>query len=143
MKKRSYSALQGNVSSSPEPGASGATPMCVACPLPLWLSCFSLQSPAIPLFACFKQHLVHLLLVGQCGTALDLSWIRLGICQNCGHNKLQVTLSFCPLRDFHWWAGPAVRLVSTGTAAELVSEYISLSSGQQWCCTLSGPFAQC
>lgn len=71
MKKSSYSALQCNVPYSPEPGASGVSPMCVVCVLLLWMSCFCLQSrdlqwPSLSVVAGFGPYVVS-------GTTLGLS----------------------------------------------------------------------
>lgn len=63
----------------------------VVCTLVLWLSHFlpSIQSTTIVLFACCWQVLIPLLLVGQFGVTLNLSWIRPDVRQRCNSTKLE------------------------------------------------------
>lgn len=94
---------------SPEPGASGLYPLCIAHTLMLWLSHFFLQPSCLQwLFACCGQGLVPVSLVSQSEAALGLSRVRPGICQSCSRSCSVLSLC-CPLRSFHWWVEPAVR----------------------------------
>lgn len=72
--KRSCSALQSSIPSSPELDDSGVSTMCFACSAvvdePL---VSSIQSFAVALFSCCEQAFVLMILVGQCGATLDLS----------------------------------------------------------------------
>ena len=52
----------------------------------------SVHESAAALFACCGQGLVIVLLVGQFRAALDLGWVRTGVCQSCSSSRLQGTL---------------------------------------------------
>ena len=74
MKKRSYSALQCKVPSSPGPGTSGVPPMCIVFALLLWLSRACLQSSHLQWFSFLVMDRVFFpVLLGQYRDALGLN----------------------------------------------------------------------
>ena len=127
-KRSSCSAMQCNMLCWPEPGASGVSPMCVACALLLWRSRVCLQSCCLqwlplPVVAGFGP----LLLVGQSGA--PWAWVEsdqvLAVALDC-----RVISLCCSLKSFCWWARcsqtrPDIRpLPTAGTTVKLVWEVI-------------------
>lgn len=96
MEKRTWSALECKVPCSSEPGTTGVSPMCVVRTLLLWLSHIYPQSSHLqwlPLPGC-EWGLVSVLLVGQSGAVLTLSWARADVWQRCRSTDLQGALFF-------------------------------------------------
>lgn len=87
--------------------------MCTAYTLLLWLGCISLQSSSLEWFSltCCGQCLVSMVLVGQCGAALGLSWVRTAFAIDVITPNFRVLSLCCLLKIFNWWVGPAVRPV--------------------------------
>ena len=95
------------------------------------------------LFACYGQGLVPVLLVGQSGVTLGLTWVRLGICQSCSSTKLHSILSVLSAEKFsllgrvcncliclpQLTAGAAVILVCVWLSSSLPRAKVTL----EWC----------
>ena len=99
------------------------------------------------LYACHGQGLVSVLLMGQFGATLCLSWVKPGVGQSCYRTELQAILLVLSLRSFHRWAESAIRpdvcpLPAAGQQTA-VCAYLPLSPGQESLWSDAGPNQGC
>ena len=113
IKQRSYNGLEFNVSCSPEPGASGVSPMCFACTLVTWLSHVCLQSSYLQWLSLPVEGRFWSLYCSWASLGPPWTWIESdqGLARDAVALNYRVLSLCCPLRSFCLWAGPAIVLV--------------------------------
>ena len=127
--------------------------VCCVCPAfvaELHLS--SVQLSSMALFTCFAKVLVLILLMGQTGAMLGLSWIRLGICQSCSSIELLSALLVLSPKKLSLVSGaylpPDICPQPTAWATVILLVWLSFpfpGAGVtlEWCWHLLGLLAYC
>ena len=90
----------------------------------------------VTLFACCGKGVVPMSLMGWPGAILGLTWVRPAFARPAVLVNYRAVSLCCPLRNFCWWAGSAIRLdvcpqPTSGAIVELVCVVI-FPSPQDW-----------